>query len=189
MNEPTQQLTETPGSDKTANPAEQQILIRYGRIPIVARCRIEGSQKHVPQRNSKLVVRTARGLEMADFLQTIKPHEHKPDVAATLERLATPEDCSVATELTTKSAEAFDGWAQRIENWSVDVELIDLEQTLDGEKLILYVLNDRGPETTKLAIQAAAAGFGTIEVQSVDANGVVVAPPTGQCGSGGCGCH
>ena len=48
------------------------------------------------------------------------------------------------------------------------MELIDLEWTLDKSKLILYVLNDRGPEATRLGLQAAAAGLGTVEVQPAD---------------------
>ena len=71
----------------------------------------------------------------------------------------------------------------------LDLQLIDLEWTLDRTKLILYVLNERGPDCTKLALQAAAAGLGLVEVQPVDENGLVAVEPSGGCGSGGCGCH
>ena len=66
----------------------------------------------------------------------------------------------------------------------------DLEWTLDRQKLVLYVLGGRGPDTTRLALQAAAAGLSVIEVQPVSAEGVVPLPAAGGgCGSGGCGCH
>ena len=67
----------------------------------------------------------------------------------------------------------------------------DMEWTLDRQKLVLYVLGGRGPETTKLALQAAAAGLAVVEVQPVDANGPVPVPAAGGggCGSGGCGSH
>jgi hypothetical protein len=82
----------------------------------------------------------------------------------------------------------FPEWITRITEWELMLELIDLEWTLDRQKLILYVLNDRGPDCTKLALQAAAAGLGTIEVQPVTAEGLVTPPAsTGGCGSCGCG--
>jgi hypothetical protein len=52
----------------------------------------------------------------------------------------------------------------------------------------LYVLTERGPATTTLALQAAAEGLGLIEVQPVSAAGLVAVPSGGGCGTGGCGC-
>jgi len=71
--------------------------------------------------------------------------------------------------------------------WGLSLELIDLEWTLDRQKLILYVICDRGPDTTKLALQAAASGFGVVEVQPVSSTGLVTIPQS-SCGSGGGGC-
>jgi hypothetical protein len=58
---------------------------------------------------------------------------------------------------------------------------------LEDDKLVLYVLNDRGPDCTKLALQAAAAGLGVIEVQPVGAEGLMTLETGNGCGSGGCG--
>ena len=66
------------------------------------------------------------------------------------------------------AADAFGGWEQRIAEWRLDVQLVDLEWTIDQSRLILYVLNDRGPECAKLALQAAAGGWGVIDVQPVE---------------------
>jgi hypothetical protein len=75
----------------------------------------------------------------------------------------------------------------------LNLELVDLEWIIDPRKLVLYVLNERGPDCTKLALQAAAAGLGIIEVQPIDAQGLVQLESSGGgCGSGGCGsggCH
>ena len=68
---------------------------------------------------------------------------------------------------------------------SGSAKISDLEWMLDRKKLILYVLNDRGPECTKLGLQAAAAGLGTVEVQPVGADGPL---PVASLG-GGCGCN
>ena len=84
----------------------------------------------------------------------------------------------------------FSGWIRRLRTWQLQLELIDLEWTLD-RRLILYVLNARGAETTRLALLAAAHGDGTVHVQPVNADGVVSASSGGSgcgsgCGSGGC---
>jgi hypothetical protein len=105
-------------------------------------------------------------------------------------RRATPEDEVRHAELVREAQGAFVEWQGRIVEWKLDLDLIDLEWTLDHQKLVLYVLGGRGPETTKLALQAAAAGLAVVEVQPVDANGPVpVLLGGGGCGSGGCGCH
>jgi hypothetical protein len=92
-----------------------------------------------------------------------------------------------AQNLFRESEEAFPLWCARISQWNLNLELIDIEWTLDHQKLILYVLCDRGPDSTKLALQAAAGGFGVIEVQPVASTGLVTIPKA-SCGSGGGGC-
>lgn len=81
----------------------------------------------------------------------------------------------------------FGRWCERIREWNLALELIDLERTLDGKTLVLYVLNERGPDCTRLALQAAAAGLGIVEVRPVGAEGLMPVETGGGCGSGGCG--
>ena len=71
-------------------------------------------------------------------------------------------------------------------DWQLQLQLIDVERTLGDDHVILYVLNDQNAETTRLALLAAAAGFGIIHVQPVTADGIVN-QTSGGCGSGGCG--
>ena len=81
----------------------------------------------------------------------------------------------------------FLDWQQRLADWQLQLQLTDLEWTLDQQQIILYVLNGQDAETTRLALLAAAAGLGIIHVQPVAAEGVVQATGGGGCGSGGCG--
>ena len=93
-------------------------------------------------------------------------------------------------ELRIEAETTYAHWRNRIAEGGLDLELIDLEWTLDRRKLVLYVLGGRGADTTKLALLAAAEGLTAIEVQPVAAEGVVPLPAAGGgCGSGGCGCH
>jgi cell fate regulator YaaT (PSP1 superfamily) len=132
-----------------------------------------------------VVVQSSRGEEWGVVVRPDASAETSTDERPPVLRIATSDDQQRLTELRQQCEHEFPVWQQRIRDWRVDVELIDLERTLDGEKLVLYVLNDRGPETTKLALQAAAAGFGVIEVQPVGREGLIVASGGGGCGNCG----
>lgn len=164
-------------------------LVRYGAVPEVARFVAE--QPLSVSRGETVVVRTHRGLQLGTLLEEIKLTADS-DGGFELLRAATPDDCAAARENHRHAEGDFLDFSRRILQWGLQLELIDVERTLDGEKRILYVLCDRGPDTTKLALQAAAAGLGIVEVQPVSSTGPVVLPTEGGgCGTGGgsCGCH
>lgn len=171
-----------------------QYLVRYGVIPEVARCR--WAEETPPPRGAEVVVETHRGRQLGTVVQVLP---ERPSAAPSVEevhevapftviRRATPADQQRHAELHAEAQQQFPTWVERIRQWNVDVQLVDLEWTLDRSKLILYVLNERGPECTRLAIQAAAAGLGVIEVQPVSQTGLV-SQPAGGGGCGTCGCH
>ena len=162
-------------------------LVRYGAVPEVARCQLDEGQPR-PQRGDRVVVETHRGQQLGEILGDVRSESEHP-AAFTVLRLATGEDELAARRAAEQSSAEFVDWTSRIAEWKIDLQVIDIERTLDGTKLVLYVLNERGPECTRLAIQAAASGFGIIEVQPVGAEGLVSQPASsGGCGSGGGGC-
>lgn len=156
----------------------ETLLIRYGAMGEIARFASELDTSP----GSVVVVRSGRGEELGTIVGHAKSGETLDDGGPGVLRIATHDDLDAAARFRSGCEAEFVPWQNRIREWSVDLELIDLERTFDG-KLILYVLNDRGPETTKLALRAAAAGFGVIEVQPVGPEGLIQA--TG--GGGGCG--
>ncbi len=170
------------------------VLVRYGAISEVSRF-INASGSAL-SRGTRVVVQSHRGLESGLLLEDAPAdspangHEpadqSEPDTARIL-RAVTDDDCRASQSHQTACEEQFAAWQARIRDWKLHLELIDLEWTLDRSKLILYVLNDRGPECTRLALHAAATGLGIVEVQSVGADGLVPAESGHQCGSGGCG--
>jgi cell fate regulator YaaT (PSP1 superfamily) len=164
-------------------------LVRYGAVPEVARFVQTGDA--VPRRGDPVIVETHRGLQLGSVLERLKPSPGNTPSESDfrIDRIATDDDLASARHLTADCDGAFATWCERIRQWNLNLELIDLEWTLDHQKLILYVLCERGPDSTKLALQAAAAGLGIIEVQPVSSTGLVQPEPSGSCGSGGgCGC-
>lgn len=174
------------------------MLVRYGVVPEVGRFRCALSER--PDRGAALIVNTHRGAELGTLLQFVRDVA-RSDVAASgddspqdeldaVVRVATADDVDRHRELRREAEGEFDLWRRRIGEWGLELELIDLEWTLDRQKLILYVLGGRGPDTTRLALQAATLGQAVVEVQPVGAEGAVpLAQGGGGCGSGGCGCH
>lgn len=160
------------------------LLVRYGVMAEVARFR--SALAEAPDPGSPVVIRTQRGEELGRVIGPASAADDADEDAPAVLRPATDADLSAADSRKAACEADFPAWQTRIRDWSLDLELIDIERTLDGGKLILYVLNDRGPETTKLALRAAAAGFGVIEVQPVGPEGLIHAAGGG-CGSGGCG--
>lgn len=162
------------------------VLARYGRVPQVARF---GGFGNPPERGAGVVVTTERGQELATVLQRLavrKTDGSEAGLTGDVVRLASEEDIATAAILEQRADAGFSDWLARASGWKLQLELIDVEMTLD-EKLILYVLNDRGAETTRLALLAAAAGFGVVHVQPVSAEGVV--QPSGGGGCGTCSNH
>ncbi|MFN0054320.1 MAG: PSP1 C-terminal domain-containing protein [Planctomycetales bacterium] len=170
------------------------LLIRYGSIPEVGR--FAQHTDPPPERGSRVVVQSHRGPQLGTVLQVLNPPRAasppEDEMLDPVLRPATDEDDRTHATLCREAQRDFELWRRRIAEWKLDLELIDLEWTLDRQKLILYVLGGRGADTTRLALQAAAQGLAVIEVQPVTAEGAVPMPSAagGGCGSGGeCGCH
>ncbi|MBL8851923.1 MAG: hypothetical protein JNG89_19780 [Planctomycetaceae bacterium] len=167
------------------------LLIRYGAIPEVAR--FTNPQSISVARGDAVIVSTHRGPELGSVLESLRPAA-EPGTGEPAEpsgevlRRASDSDRDRATELRRDAAQEFTGWEQRIAEWQLDLQLVDLEWTIDRSRLILYVLNERGPDCAKLALQAAAGGWGVIDVQPVAAEGLLP-KETGHGGCGSCGCH
>jgi cell fate regulator YaaT (PSP1 superfamily) len=168
------------------------VLVRYGAISEVARF-VNASGIRL-DRGTQVVVRSHRGLESGLLLEDAPVDSNGQSITADSDngtihivRVLTDEDRRAGQSHRTDCEEQYARWQARIRDWNLRLVLIDLEWTLDRSKLILYVLNDRGPECTRLALQAAAAGLGVVEVQSVGPDGLVPAESGHGCGSGGCG--
>ncbi len=159
-------------------------LVRHGTIAEVSRLRVADGLDI--SRGEKVVAQTHRGIQLGTVLD-VKPDNNDADEESEsgILRVATGDDERTQAELLKSIPQEFGAWHERITAWKLDLQLIDMEWTLDRAKLILYVLNERGPECTRLAINAAASGLGVVEVQPVNSDGPVVAAGGGGCGSCG----
>lgn len=166
------------------------VLARYGSVPQVARFDLPSDITSV-QRGDSFVAKTDRGEEIVSVLEVISlaAQTSETPVTGSVIRKATSDDLAKQTEQRRSADIDFVEWQQRVENWALQLQIIDLEYTLD-EQIVLYVLNQQDAETTRLALLTAAAGLGVVHVQPVSSEGVIAAASGGGgggCGSGGCG--
>ena len=172
-----------------ADAVDWVVLARYGLVPQVARF---GGTGEVPTRDQEIVVTTERGTEAAVVLQALTARATQgvtdQQLTGRVLRLMSSTDHLSVQQRRQAADQSFAAWMQRAAGWKLQLQIIDLEHTLD-DRLILYVLNDRGPETTRLALLAAAAGYGVIHVQAVSAAGIVPEKSGGGCGDCGCSTH
>lgn len=171
------------------------VLVRYGQIPQVARFLVSAeiceSESQRLGRDCQVVVETDRGLELGRVLDVLKRGILDPDKPAsgTVVRIASSEDLQTQQQLRQTADAEYDVWQKRIADWKLQLQLIDVEWTLDRQQVVLYVLNGQNAEVTRLALLTAAAGLGIVHVQPVAADGLVPKPNTGGgCGTGGGGC-
>jgi len=176
-------------SETTASPALRVVLARYGSIPQVARFELPDGLPSV-SRNTELIATTDRGEELVHVLEAVRPMGETTDAGVTGKVLRSANSDDLQLSGTRKRAADLDfvDWQQRVDNWGLQLQIIDLEYTLD-EQIILYVLNQQNAETTRMALLAAAAGLGVVHVQPVSSEGIIATGGGGGgCGSGGCGC-
>ena len=173
---------------------ENVALVRYGLIPQVARFGLSDELKLQleagERRGLKLVVTSDRGVEVADLLEIVRKGIITTDnpVTGEVQRIATDADLATHAENRKRAELEFFDWQQRVSDWQLQLQIIDVEWTLEADQVVLYVLNGQDAETTRLALLAAAAGHGIVHVQPVAASGIVQASGGGGCGSGGGGC-
>ena len=158
-------------------------LVRFGRVPEVARFGLPDGL--TVARGDRVVVDSPRGRLVGTVLERLarspEPDAEEPATTGAVVRPAAPED-DAGEDPAGEGEDLFDVWAGRIADWGIGVELVDAERSLDG-KTVLYVLNDRGAEPTKLALRAVTENHGLIDVQPVTAEGLVPPQSGGGCGT------
>ena len=189
-------ISQTSGVETEEAKAEPDeiALVRYGLVPQVARfgvtAELNEQISRQPGRGCSVVVESERGVELGQLLEVVRKGivASEASVTGNVVRLATDTDQANNSENRRQAELEFFEWQNRIDEWKLQLQIIDMEWTLDRKNVVLYVLNDQDAETTRLALLAAAGGYGVIHVQPVNAEGIEQKSGGGGCGSGGGGC-
>ncbi len=104
-------------------------------------------------RRTRVICRTARGLEIGEVLSTSDADGHGAD--GRLLRRLTVEDDLLLTRLERHRAEAFQACQELLTARGLSAVLLDVEHLFDGQSLYFYFLGDVSPEVEALTRELA----------------------------------
>lgn len=116
-----------------------------------------------------VVVETVRGVEMGEVVLSNREVEESEIVSPlkTVIRVATEEDLRQYENNLTKSKDAFDICAKKIQEHNIGMKLIDVEYTFDGNKVLFYFTADGRVDFRDLVKDLASIFKTRIELRQV----------------------
>ena len=117
----------------------------------------------------KVVVETARGLELGDVVLSNRqvPENEIVQPLKKIERIATQKDIEAFDKNNEKEKEAFEICKEKIKAHDLDMKLIDVEYTIDNTKVVFYFTADGRVDFRELVKDLAAHFKMRIELRQV----------------------
>ncbi|MCG8502386.1 MAG: stage 0 sporulation family protein [Firmicutes bacterium] len=121
------------------------------------------------KKDTPVIVETARGVE---FGQTVvaKKKVSEEEIVAPLKkviRIATPEDAKQVEQNKRKEKEAFRICLEKIKKHDLEMKLIDVEYTFDGNKILFYFTADGRVDFRELVKDLASVFRTRIELRQI----------------------
>jgi cell fate regulator YaaT (PSP1 superfamily) len=144
-------------------------------------------------RQSRVVCRTERGLELGEVLQTSDQTQGEPD--GELLRGVTIEDDLLLDRIERRKEEAYTACATLLAAHDEAAVLMDVEHLFDGQSLYFYFLGEVSPEVERLTDELAQTYETKVQFRQFTETLTTGCGPDcgtedatgGGCGSGGCG--
>ena len=125
--------------------------------------------KHNPQVGEAVIVETARGLEYGKVSMAVKEVEEEEIVAPLKEivRIATENDKAQMEKNKKKEQEAFVICEEKIAAHKLDMKLVDVEYTFDGNKILFYFTAEGRVDFRELVKDLASVFRTRIELRQI----------------------
>ncbi len=119
--------------------------------------------------NIHVIVETARGVEMGEAVIGRREVDEREVVQPLKKviRIATDEDFGQEQANRAKEKEAFDVCMQKIKDHKLDMKLVDVEYTFDGNKILFYFTSDGRVDFRELVKDLAAVFRTRIELRQI----------------------
>ena len=121
------------------------------------------------KKGDRVIVETVRGIECGEV--TMENREVSDDeIVKPLKKLirsATPDDLATLERNKKKEKEAFDICEQKIESFALEMNLVDVECTFDGSKILFYFTADGRIDFRELVKSLAAVFRTRIELRQI----------------------
>lgn len=153
-------------------------LVRVGALGHVGR--FSAADGTIYPRATRVVVRTARGVEVGEVLAPPASSDAQADSDGPLIRALTVEDELLLARTAKNRDAAYEACQSRLEELELPVSLMDVEHLLDGQTLVFYFLGPPTPELEPLVAELTELYDAKVQFRSF------VAAATAGCGPG-CG--
>lgn len=117
----------------------------------------------------KVIVETARGIECGEVVMKNREIQ-QDDIVSPLKpviRIATPKDLAIIAENKEKEKEAFKICRNKIEEHKLEMKLINVEYTFDGNKILFYFTADGRVDFRELVKDLAGIFRTRIELRQI----------------------
>jgi cell fate regulator YaaT (PSP1 superfamily) len=167
-------------------------LVRVGAMGQVGRFGAIDATQY--PRGSRVVLRTARGLEVGDVLTPPAPDTDAAGQDGSILRGLTVEDELLLARLAKNRDAAYEACQARIDAMQLPVTLMDVEHLFDGQTLVFYFLGQQPPELESLTAELADAYDSQVQFRAFVATALEGCGPgcgtdeAAGCGSCGTGC-
>ena len=128
-------------------------LVRVGVMGHVGRFYAADATRY--PRDSKVIVRTQRGLEVGEILSPPGSDVSGAEPDGAILRGMTPEDHLLAARLEKNKNGAFEACTQQLAKLDTAATLVDVEHLFDGKMLFFYFLGEVTREIEQLTSQLA----------------------------------
>lgn len=136
-------------------------LVRYSLLGQVGRFVAADATRY--PRQSRVIVRSPRGLEIGTVLSGPMDGETAEEIDGQILRRMTVQDDLLEARLQKHRHDAFTACASLLHEQQVQAALIDVEHLFDGQGLFFYFLGEVPPEADQLAQQLADTYETTVE--------------------------
>jgi cell fate regulator YaaT (PSP1 superfamily) len=140
-------------------------------------------------RHARVILRTARGLEIGEVLSGGE-EMHRRQTDGTILRGVTAEDMLLETRLKKHQQQAFEACTRRLAELGSQATLMDAELLFDGRSLFFYFLGDPSAELEDVVAELAEVYEAKAQVRQFAETLLAGCGPdcgTAAAGGGGCG--
>ncbi len=139
------------------------------RFKKVGKMNFFAPDKHMVKMGDNVIVKTARGIELGEVVMERRMVEDGAVVQPLKKvlRIATPQDVETAEKNRARERETIKVCEEAIAEHGLDMKLVDVEYTFDGNKLLFYFTSDGRVDFRKLVKDLAARFKTRIELRQI----------------------
>lgn len=142
-----------------------------------------------PKQGEQVVVETAKGLEIGDCVQSVHMVDESSIVAPLrpVIRVATEEDIKISEDNREKEKAAFVICQEKIASHGLDMKLVDVEYSFEGNKILFFFTSDGRVDFRELVKDLASVFRTRIELRQIGVrDGAKMLGGLGICGRSLC---